>query len=56
MVASNLSVRDPKHAATMISFALRALEEAEKVPRPDTNDGSTLQMRIGEDPKAWPVY
>ena len=39
---------DPKHAAMMISFALRAQEEAAKVPRPDTDEGSTLQMRVGE--------
>ena len=47
MVASNLTVRDPKHAATMIRFAIRAQEEASKVPRPDAA-GSTLVMRIGE--------
>ena len=49
MVASNLSVKDPQHAATMIKFALRSQEEAAKVPRPDTDDGSTLQMRVGRN-------
>ena len=48
MVAANLVSQDPQHAATMIRFALRAQEEASKVPRPDTDDGSVLQMRIGE--------
>lgn len=48
MVASNLFVKDPQHAATMVRFAKRAQEEAAKVPRPDVGDGSTLEMRIGE--------
>ena len=47
MVAANLFVHDPQHAATMVRFALRAQEEAAKVPRPDVDDGSTLQIRIG---------
>ena len=47
LVAGNLMVKDPGHAAAMIRFALRAQEEASKVPRPDLDDGSTLQMRIG---------
>lgn len=47
-MAANLLVPDPGHAATAVRFALRAQEEAAKVPRPDVQDGSTLQMRIGE--------
>ncbi|GAX78262.1 hypothetical protein CEUSTIGMA_g5704.t1 [Chlamydomonas eustigma] len=35
-----------KHAATIVRFALRVQEEASKVPRPDEEDGSMLQMRI----------
>ena len=48
LVAANLFEPDPQHAATMARFALRARQEAAKVPRPDTDDGSTLQMRMGE--------
>ena len=48
LVAANLFVPDPHHAATMAKFALRARQEAAKVPRPDLDDGSTLQMRMGE--------
>ena len=48
IVAANLLVPDPDHAATAVRFALRAREEAFTVPRPDMDDGSTLQMRIGE--------
>ena len=48
LVAANLFVPDPHHAATMAKFALRARQEAAKVPRPDLEDGSTLQMRMGE--------
>ena len=48
MVASNLTVKHPEHAAEMIRFALRAQEEASKVPCPDATDGSCLKMRIGE--------
>ena len=48
MCAANLVDPDPYHAATMVRFALRAQEEAAKVPRPDTDDGSTLSLRIGE--------
>ena len=40
--------KDPDHAATMVRFALRAQQEVAKVPRPDADDGSTLQMRMGE--------
>ncbi len=47
MVAANLVCMDAQHAATMVRFALRA-QEAGKVPRPDTEDGSTLQLRMGE--------
>ena len=48
MVAANLFTKDKGHAASAIRFAIRAQEEASKVPRPDVDDGSTLQMRIGE--------
>ena len=48
MVASNLMAKHPEHAAEMIRFALRAREEASKVPCPDATDGSCLKMRIGE--------
>ena len=48
MVAGNLTTYDSKHAATVIRFAMRAQQEASKVPRPDMKDGSTLQLRIGE--------
>ena len=48
IVAANLLTSDPGHAATVVRFALRAQQEAAKVPRPDMDDGSTLQMRIGE--------
>ena len=48
IVASNLHTSDPQHAVTMIRFALRAQEEVAKVPRPDKDDGSALQMRVGE--------
>lgn len=47
LVAANLIVDEPAHAALIVRFALRAQEEAAKVLRPDANDGSTLQMRIG---------
>ncbi|KAG1665164.1 hypothetical protein FOA52_005545 [Chlamydomonas sp. UWO 241] len=46
MCAANLLQRDPEHAATMIRFALRAQEEAAKVPTP-TGDGTMLKMRCG---------
>ena len=48
IVAANLVERDRHHAATMVRFALRAQQEAAKVPRPDAEDGSPLQMRVGE--------
>ena len=48
MAVTNLVDPDPYHAATMVRFALRAQEEAAKVPRPDTDDGSMLSLRIGE--------
>ena len=48
LVASNLFEPDSQHAATMVRFALRARQEAAKVLRPDTDDGSTLRMRMGE--------
>ena len=59
VVAANLMIPDPQHAATMVRFALRAQEEAAKVPRPDRNahlDSQDLsdkvfeglQMRVGE--------
>ena len=49
MVAANLfKPLSEAHAATMIRFAIRAQAEAAKVPRPDLDDGSTLQMRIGK--------
>lgn len=56
VVAANLMTPDPEHAATMVRFALRAQEEAAKVPRPDgsclptSGDGCLqegLQMRVG---------
>ena len=49
ILAANLLSPDANHAATAVRFALRAQEEAGKVPRPDLSDGSTLQMRIGEE-------
>ena len=49
MVAANLVEPDPQHAATLVRFALRAQEEAAKVPRPDVDDGSTLSLRIGKE-------
>ena len=48
MAVTNLVDPDPHHAATMVRFALRAQEEAAKVPQPGVNDGSTLKLRIGE--------
>ena len=48
VAATNLMSQDPAHAASMVRFALRAQEEAAKVPEPGTADGSTLQLRIGE--------
>ena len=48
MAVTNLVDPDPHHAATMIRFALRAQEEAAKVPQPGVDDGSTLELRIGE--------
>ena len=48
IVAANLFEPDPQHAATMARFALRAQQEVAKVLRPDAEDGSTLQMRMGE--------
>ena len=48
MAVTNLVEPDPHHAATMVRFALRAQEEAAKVPQPGVNDGSTLKLRIGE--------
>jgi hypothetical protein len=47
MVASNLVSFDSEHAATMIRFAMRVQQEVAKVPRPDRDDGSPLQLRIG---------
>ena len=47
-MAANLLSPDPNHAANVVRFALRAQEEAAKVLRPDLDDGSTLQIRIGE--------
>ena len=49
-MAANLVKPDPHHAATMVRFALRARQEAAKVPQPDRNDGSTLSLRIGKHP------
>ena len=46
IVAGNLFDPDLQHAATMVRFALRAREEAAKVPRPDV-DGLTVQLRMG---------
>ena len=54
MCATNLTPRDPDHAATMVRFALRAQEEAAKVLRPDLKDGSTLQLRIGAQARGCP--
>ena len=48
MAVTNLVDPDLHHAATMVRFALRAQEEAAKVPQPGVNDGSTLKLRIGE--------
>ena len=48
VMAANLLTPDPDHAATVVRFALRAQQEAAKVLQPDADDGSTLQMRIGE--------
>ena len=53
IVAANLLEKDPHHAATMVRFALRAQQEVAKVPRPDADDGSTLQMRMGELGDEW---
>jgi class 3 adenylate cyclase len=48
VVAANVIDPDPMHALHTIQFALRAQEEASKVPRPDCEDGGDgLQMRIG---------
>ncbi|GAX76026.1 hypothetical protein CEUSTIGMA_g3469.t1 [Chlamydomonas eustigma] len=47
MVAGNLTILDQEHAANIVRFALRAQEEAAQVFRPDFEDGSTLQLRIG---------
>ncbi|GAX81331.1 hypothetical protein CEUSTIGMA_g8762.t1 [Chlamydomonas eustigma] len=47
MVAANLVVEDSQHAASMVRFAIRAQEEAGKVLRPDVDDGSNIQLRIG---------
>ena len=46
-MTANLLSKDDRHAAMMVRFAIRAQEEASKVLRPDVDDGSTLQMRIG---------
>ena len=48
MAVTNLVEPDPQHAATMVRFALRAQEEAAKVPTPGVDDGSTLRLRIGK--------
>ena len=48
MAVTNLVEPDLHHAATMVRFALRAQEEAAKVPTPGADDGSTLRLRIGE--------
>ena len=48
MVAANLTGEYPSHAASTILFALRAQEEAAKVPCPDATDGTCLKMRIGK--------
>ena len=48
MAVTNLVEPDQHHAATMVRFALRAQEEAAKVPTPGADDGSTLRLRIGE--------
>ena len=54
VVAANLVDPDPQHAATMVRFALRAQEEAAKVPRPDVRHDmsgrpvESLMMRVGE--------
>ena len=47
-MVANLNVKDEQHAANMIRFAIRAHEEASKVPSPDKDDGTTLQMRVGK--------
>ena len=49
MAVTNLVEPDPLHAATMVRFALRAQEEAAKVPTPGADDGSTLRLRVGEE-------
>ena len=41
--------RDPQHAANIVRFALRVSEVASTISRPDVDDGSTLQLRIGEE-------
>ena len=48
MAVTNLVDPDPHHAATMVRFALRAQEEAAKVPQPGVDDGSSLRLRVGE--------
>ena len=60
VVAANLVDPDPQHAANVVRFALKAQEEAGKVPRPDCSSRSDsgggvqmegLQMRVGEREK-----
>lgn len=48
VVAGNLVCHDRNHAATILRFALRAQQEAARVPRPDVKDGTPVQLRIGE--------
>ena len=51
MAVTNLVDPDPHHAATMVRFALRAQEEAAKVPQPGVDYGSSLRLRVGEEDK-----
>ena len=48
MVCGNLMAEDVQHAACCVRFALRAQQEAAKVPTPGVDDGSPLRLRIGE--------
>ena len=48
MVCGNLMAEDAQHAACCVRFALRAQQEAAKVPTPGVDDGSPLRLRIGE--------
>ena len=46
-VVGNVVQRDPIHAVNILRFAMRASEVAATVARPDLEDGSPLQLRIG---------